>query len=179
MRAILVAFVVAGVIASGPAACTRSDETRAGPPPSHEVGGGPVGASRQTPAEADATLASLRRLPGTTDVYAMTYTGDYDDLAGVATPPSASPFGCSLFYASGDPARPVYARNFDWDLNPALVLHTDPPDGHASVSIVDISYLAGSDDAAQRADRRYATIRAALTRQNWAAVHDFTLAQVG
>lgn len=157
MRAILAALVVVGVIAAGTAACTRSDETRAGAPPSHEVGGGPVGASRQTPAEADATLASLRRLPGTTDVYAMTYNGDYDDLAGVVTPPSASPFGCSLFYASGDAARPVYARNFDWDPNPALVLHTDPPDGHASVSIVDISYLglpAGVDPLTDPAARR-------------------------
>jgi hypothetical protein len=158
MRAMVAAFVVVGVIASGAAACTRSvDETRVSAPPSPEVGGGRVGASRQTPAEADATLASLRRLPGTTDVYAMTYTGDYDDLAGVATPPSASPFGCSLFYASGDAARPVYARNFDWDTNPALVLHTDPPDGHASVSIVDISYLglpAGVDPLTDPAARR-------------------------
>ncbi|WP_203933534.1 carcinine hydrolase/isopenicillin-N N-acyltransferase family protein [Virgisporangium ochraceum] len=155
MRSLLAAFVVAGLVASGAAACSRSDETRVGA--EAPVAAGPVGASRQTAAEADATLATLRRLPGTDDVYAMTYSGDYDDLAGVPTPPSPSPFGCSLFYATGDAARPVYGRNFDWDPNPALVLHTDPPDGHASVSIVDISYLGlprGVDPLADAAARR-------------------------
>ncbi|MEU4423323.1 carcinine hydrolase/isopenicillin-N N-acyltransferase family protein [Actinoplanes sp. NPDC024001] len=103
-----------------------------------------------------ASLAGLRRIPGT-HMYAMTFTGDYDELAGVPLPPSAKPFGCSLFYATGDPGRSVFARNFDWDPNPALVLHTDPPDGYASVSIVDLFYLgvpAGvdplTDDDARR-----------------------------
>lgn len=153
MRAALGAFFVAGLIASGTAACSASGEPGTG---SSGGAAGPAGASRQSVAEADATLASLRRLPGT-HIYAMTYTGDYDELAGVAMPPSASPFGCSLFYASGDASRPVYARNFDWDPNPALVLHTDPPDGYASVSIVDISYLgvpAGVDPLTDESARR-------------------------
>jgi hypothetical protein len=118
--------------------------------------GGGASASRQGAADADTTLASLRRVPGT-HMYTMRYTGDYDELAGIAVPGSPSPFGCSLFYASGDRSRPVYARNFDWDANPALVLYTDPPDGHASVSIVDISYLGVrtgvdplTDDSARR-----------------------------
>ena len=40
----------------------------------------------------------------------------------------------------------LFGRNFDWEPNPALVLHTDPPDGYASVSIVDISYLGVASD---------------------------------
>lgn len=100
-----------------------------------------VTASRQTPAEVDATLATLHRIDKL-PLYEMTYTGDYDGLAGVPGPGTpASPFGCSLFVASGDPNAPLFGRNFDWDPNPALVLHADPPDGYASVSIVDISYL--------------------------------------
>ena len=35
----------------------------------------------------------------------------------------------------------MVGRNFDWDPNPALVLHTDPPGGPATTSVVDISYL--------------------------------------
>ena len=34
-----------------------------------------------------------------------------------------------------------YGRNFDWRYSPALLLFTDPPDGYASVSMVDIGYL--------------------------------------
>jgi hypothetical protein len=151
----LAAFVAAGLIAAGSAACSNSASTGSGGA-TGAAGRDRPGASRQSGAEADVTLASLRRVPGT-HMYAMTYTGDYDELAGVAVPPSASPFGCSLFYASGDAGRPVYARNFDWEPNPALVLHTDPPDGYASVSIVDISYLgvpAGVDPLTDGTARR-------------------------
>jgi predicted choloylglycine hydrolase len=35
----------------------------------------------------------------------------------------------------------VLGRNFDWYDHPALILFTDPPDGYAAVSMVDISYL--------------------------------------
>jgi choloylglycine hydrolase len=89
----------------------------------------------------DPTLASLRKVDGL-PLYQMRYVGDYDPLDGVAEVAPATPFGCSLFVAPG----PLYARNFDWDPNPALVLHTDPPDGYASLSIVDISYLGVGAD---------------------------------
>ncbi|MGW3604097.1 linear amide C-N hydrolase [Micromonospora sp. NPDC005161] len=106
-------------------------------------------ASRQDAAQAAQTLASLRRVDDL-PLYEMTYVGAYDPTVGTdATPPS--PFGCSLFVAAGDPARPVFARNFDWDANPALVLRTDPPHGYAAVSLVDISYLGvGADPAGDR-----------------------------
>jgi hypothetical protein len=38
-----------------------------------------------------------------------------------------------------------YGRNFDWRYSPALLLFTDPPDGYASVSMVDIAYLGLAD----------------------------------
>ncbi|SCF10933.1 Linear amide C-N hydrolases, choloylglycine hydrolase family [Micromonospora coriariae] len=106
-------------------------------------------ASRQDAAQAAQTLGSLRRVDDL-PLYEMTYVGAYDPTVGTdVTPPS--PFGCSLFVAAGDPARPVFARNFDWDANPALVLRTDPPDGYAAVSLVDISYLGvGPDPAGDR-----------------------------
>jgi hypothetical protein len=47
----------------------------------------------------------------------------------------------------------LYGRNFDWRDSPALFLYTDPPDGYASVSMVDIEYLGfegtGSSDLEQ------------------------------
>jgi hypothetical protein len=51
------------------------------------------------------------------------------------------PWACSLFAALGDADQMLYGRNFDWRYAPALLLFTDPPDGYASVSMVDISYL--------------------------------------
>ena len=119
------------------------EPSRAGPPPATPA------ASRQDPEQAERTMASLRRVDDL-PLYEMTYVGAYDPTVGTDAPPP-SPFGCSLFVAAGDPDRPVFARNFDWDANPALVLRTDPPDGYASLSLVDISYLGvGADPAGDR-----------------------------
>lgn len=111
-------------------------------------------ASRQTSAEADRTLASLRRLDDH-PLYLMTYEGDYDERVGIAETPTPKPFGCSLFVAAGDPARPLFGRNFDWDDHPALLLRTSPPDGYASISMVDILYLGvGPDPTGDCSTRR-------------------------
>jgi hypothetical protein len=50
-------------------------------------------------------------------------------------------WGCSLFAALGDEEDRLLGRNFDWQFSPALLLFTDPADGYASVSMVDIEYL--------------------------------------
>ncbi|MBE9507166.1 MAG: linear amide C-N hydrolase, partial [Chloroflexi bacterium] len=50
-------------------------------------------------------------------------------------------WACSLFAALGDADNMLYGRNFDWEYSPAVLLFTDPPDGYASVSMVDIAYL--------------------------------------
>lgn len=119
-------------------------------PASPPAAAGEPTASRQDPGEAERTLASLRKVDDL-PLYEMTYLGDYDPTVGTSATPEASPFGCSLFAALGDRARPLFARNFDWDPNPALVLRTDPPDGYASISLVDISYLGvGPDPAGDR-----------------------------
>jgi hypothetical protein len=38
----------------------------------------------------------------------------------------------------------IFGRNFDFPPNPALLLYTDPPDGYASVSMVDLGYFGYS-----------------------------------
>jgi hypothetical protein len=50
-------------------------------------------------------------------------------------------FSCSLFAALGEAGDKTYGRNFDWSISPALLLFTDPPDGYASVSMVDLEFL--------------------------------------
>jgi hypothetical protein len=89
-------------------------------------------------------------------LYTMHYHGPYeqrmtsiDGLWGLASAnpphpdPTASPsaWACSLFAAMGDAEDMLYGRNFDWEYSPAVLLFTDPPDGYASVSMVDIAYL--------------------------------------
>lgn len=55
-------------------------------------------------------------------------------------------WACTCFTGLSKEGDKVYGRNFDWSTKAALMLFTDPPDGYASVSMVDITYLGiGSD----------------------------------
>jgi hypothetical protein len=97
------------------------------------------------------TLASLKRVDDY-PLYTMTYYGEY---ASRRTPirtaaQEADPdrgWACSLFTVLLDEDHLLYGRNFDWEFSPALLLFTDPPDGYASVSMVDIAYLGFSGEA--------------------------------
>lgn len=91
------------------------------------------------------TLESLRQVDDH-PLWTMTFHGDYDPMN---VGPSLTPttFGCSLFAARGNPDDPVFGRNFDFDHQPALLLFTDAPDSHASVSMVDVSYLGVTSGA--------------------------------
>ncbi|MFI5837248.1 linear amide C-N hydrolase [Micromonospora sp. NPDC051300] len=133
------------LVATGLALLLLGTACGEGRAPAGPAAAGTPTASRQDPGQVDQTLASLRKVDDL-PLYEMTYVGDYDPTAGVAGSTPPSPFGCSLFAAVADRDRPLFARNFDWDRNPALVLRTDPPDGHASISLVDISYLGVAAD---------------------------------
>ena len=111
--------------------------------------------SRQSPAELDRSLDSFRKLADH-PFYEMTYFGNYGaspkptetrlettDQAALQRMPS---WGCSLFVSVGKDGQAIYGRNFDWQHNPAMLLHTHPDDGYASVSMVDISYLGFEKD---------------------------------
>jgi hypothetical protein len=102
-----------------------------------------------------ATLSSLKRIDEY-PLYTMHYHGAYDqrrasnmdvgsltmsDLPNPEHAAMAPAWACSLFAALGDPDNMLFGRNFDWDYSPAVLLFTDPPDGFASVSMVDIAYL--------------------------------------
>jgi hypothetical protein len=119
-------------------------------------------------AEQAATLNSLEQVANY-PLYTMRFSGAYQtagSLASAAQPPAIAAlhaplqpdgslsWGCSLFATLDDPGARLYGRNFDWRFSPALLLFTAPPDGYASVSMVDIDYLGyGGDNAQHLTDR--------------------------
>ena len=92
-----------------------------------------------------ATLMSLEQIDDF-PLYTMQYLADYDqdfvlDTEEESIKLSVPAWSCALFAAMGDPEEMFYGRNFDWEFSPALLLFTNPPEGYASVSMVDIAYL--------------------------------------
>jgi hypothetical protein len=106
------------------------------------------------------TLASVQQIDDY-PLYTMRYYGDYEQNIAIVESLSAQTFalpsadarpawGCSLFTAFTDPENALYGRNFDWRFSPGVLLYTDPPDGYASVAMVDIAYLGFANAAAAR-----------------------------
>lgn len=105
-----------------------------------------------------ATLNSLQKVDDY-PLYIMRYSGFYSQL-GLSSEVTrkelfwayensgriSTGWACSLFAAFADTTNMYFARNFDWEFSPALLLFTNPPDGYASVSMVDIAYLGFSED---------------------------------
>jgi len=82
----------------------------------------------------------------------MRYYGEYDfrrtaQLPDDKTAISKQNWACALFTALLDDDHLLYGRNFDWQFSPALLVFTDPPDGYASVSMVDMAYLDLGEEA--------------------------------
>jgi hypothetical protein len=109
-----------------------------------------------------ATLSSLEQVDDY-PLYTMRYSGVYPGVSLVTasyrqaetvaleTPTACQAYwGCALFAALGDPGNQLYGRNFDWRFSPAVLLFTDPPDGYASVSMVDIEYLGFAGSQAKK-----------------------------
>lgn len=101
---------------------------------------------------AAAQIASLESLELIDDypLYRMQYYASYETAGSVlhddqimvdGGQESPAGWACSLFAAFIDPQSKLYGRNFDWEYSPAVLLFTDPPEGYASVSMVDIAYL--------------------------------------
>lgn len=94
------------------------------------------------------TLESLKIIDDF-PLYIMKYYGDYhfnellesDSVRKRIIIPMDNKIGCTCFAAFGLDSNPIMGRNFDWMNHPALLLFTHPPDGYASVSMVDISSL--------------------------------------
>lgn len=101
------------------------------------------------------TLVSLKQVADF-PLYEMHYYGDYGfreflntgitKLGNSSTnrTETSAYWACTCFAGSHSSSDKISGRNFDWHTHPALILFTDPPDGYASVSMVDISYLGFS-----------------------------------
>lgn len=101
-----------------------------------------------------ATLSSLKQVDDY-PLYTMRFFGAYNhsayseilkqartkDIGSIYSRKWPTMWSCSLFTVLGEKKGMIYGRNFDWNYSPALLLFTDPPNGHASVSMVDIAYL--------------------------------------
>jgi hypothetical protein len=116
--------------AGGLAAATIS-ATTAAPPTENMAGLSP---------EEITTLKSLEKLDDY-PFYSMHYAGEYDYPQIGSTLPKEADFACSLFASLNKTGDMLYGRNFDWSFSPALLLFTNPPDGYASVSMVDLEFL--------------------------------------
>ena len=107
------------------------------------------------------SLTSLKRLDAH-PLYQMNYCGDYgfsdfltqgasNDkeierfvtqrlLKGLEIDLNIASAGCSAFSASNEKGERIFARNFDFDYAPALLLKTNPTDGYAALSIVNLAF---------------------------------------
>jgi hypothetical protein len=111
------------------------------------------GVLRQNSDEIARTVSSLRQVDDL-PLYEMTYHGGYDaegPLTDAELARRDDDWACSLFVRGAE-----FGRNFDWDPNPAMVVHVSPPGGYASLSLSDVSYVldGGAPDLKDAADRR-------------------------
>ncbi len=98
------------------------------------------------------TLASLKKVDGY-PFYTMTHYGDYgfsDYIKpggkGFASTEKKFEFSknlwsCTCLAALGNENATILGRNFDWHDHIPLLIFTDPQDGYASVSMVDLDYF--------------------------------------
>ncbi|CAM5651878.1 hypothetical protein GCM10010329_10670 [Streptomyces spiroverticillatus] len=134
--AVAVPFLALALLLSG---CSQRQTSEKAPGTQQSAAAG------QLSAQDAAKLKSLRQVDGH-PLWQMRYDGPYERLREVRVEQQAN-FGCSLFFAGGNKNDPQYARNFDWQHGPALLLFTNPPDGYASVSVVDTTYLGLTSSA--------------------------------
>jgi len=114
-----------------------------------------------------ATLSSLEQVDDY-PLYTMRYYGAYEQRTSSTETASSLAWACSLFAALGDADARLYGRNFDWEYSPAVLLFTDPPDGYASVSMVDIAYFGfGEANASTLTDLPLSERRALLDAPFW------------
>jgi hypothetical protein len=170
----LTRFVALATIFLLSLACSRPAATPTAPPlketlialttpyptssPEGEAGASGLSAS-EVAGLSEAEITTLGSLAQVDDypLYTMRYQGAYASAA-LYAPERRSPaialrdasprpaWACSLFAALADADQALYGRNFDWRFSPALLLFTDPPDGYASVTMVDLEYLGFGEE---------------------------------
>jgi len=112
------------------------------------------------------TLSSLKEYKS--GVYTMTYDGDYGFdtflkygatsdkdieefvtkklLKGIPIKMNVTDAGCTAFVSTNENGEVIFARNFDFEYAPFMQIYTNPDNGYASVSTVNLSYAGYSKD---------------------------------
>jgi penicillin V acylase-like amidase (Ntn superfamily) len=67
-------------------------------------------------------------------------------LKGVNIDLNISSAGCTAFTAANKSGERIYARNFDFDYAPSLLLYTKPSNGYKSISMVNLSFAGYTAD---------------------------------
>jgi predicted choloylglycine hydrolase len=96
------------------------------------------------------SMASLEKVDDF-PLYVMKYSSEYffDLFAEFGTEwclyqeiyEKVNPDACTSFVTLNPESEKIFARNFDWKHKASLLLFTEPSDGYASVSMVDLYYL--------------------------------------
>lgn len=115
-----------------------------------------------------ATVASIRKVNGY-PMYTMDYDGDYgiDEfleqggasndaeliefvvqhlMKGLPITIELPDLACSTFNATTPEGEAIFGRNFDLSYSPSMLVRTDPDDGYASISMVNLGFLGYGDD---------------------------------
>jgi hypothetical protein len=92
------------------------------------------------------TLSKLSDYP----LFEMNYLADYRQGSTAFTELESSTFACSLFAASNTRGGYMLGRNFDWDPNPIVILHTSPTKGYRSISMVNLGFLGINKEQAEK-----------------------------
>ena len=108
----------------------------------------------QGPEDQINTLNSLQKI-NDYPFYTLTYYGDYGfgkyletgqmPSFFAAAPAADDRYACTCLAAMGSDSCRLFGRNFDWTTHIALLLFSDPPDGYASVSMIDLEHSGYSD----------------------------------
>ncbi len=73
-------------------------------------------------------------------------------LFGISIPIDPDNFGCCGFAAATPNGKHLFGRNFDYDETDSLLVYTDPKDGYASLSMVDLRFFDIGTEAGMEGD---------------------------
>ena len=82
-------------------------------------------------------------------IFEMDYFSDYRQSNASSLDQNSGAFACSVFSAPNSSGGYIMGRNFDWEHNAVLILHTSPSDGYSSVSTVNLGFLGIGVDQAE------------------------------
>lgn len=69
-----------------------------------------------------------------------------DIFKGIPIKIDMSDYACTTFNAVTAEGEYIFGRNFDWEYSPSLMVWTEPDNGYASISMVNLGFLSYAED---------------------------------